>query len=147
MDTAALVVAIVALVVSLSAFVFELVSRRRQLLLTIYDKLLEADQQRGRRLVHELAESGRSYETLDESSRDSVNHAFSTLNVLGYLYERRYVSRQDALLLWGPAASRARRSAQICGFMDYRQSKSEEPVWPYFKRFVTAAERLDKKLS
>lgn len=147
MDTAALTVAIVALIVSLSAFVFEMVSRRRQLLLTIYDKLLEAEQQRGRRLLHELAESSRSYEALDESSRDCVNHALSTLNVLGYLYKRRYVSRKDTLLLWGPAASRARRSAQICGYMEYRQTKAEEPLWPYFKQFVEAAERTSDRAS
>ncbi|MFG1815336.1 hypothetical protein ACGFIF_16325 [Kribbella sp. NPDC049174] len=147
METAALIVAIVALAVSLSAFVFELISRRRQLLLTIYDKLLETEQQRGRRLVYELAESGTSYESLDESSRDCVNHALSTLNVLGFLYERRYVPRHDSLLLWGPAASRARRSAQICGFLDYWDKKSEGPVAPYLRKFAAAAESIDNRSS
>jgi hypothetical protein len=58
MESAALIVAIVALVISVAAFAYELISRRRQLLLAIFEKLLEGDQQRGRRLVHELAETG-----------------------------------------------------------------------------------------
>jgi hypothetical protein len=58
MESAALIVAIVALVISVAAFAYELINRRRQLLLSIFEKLLESDQQRGRRLVHELAETG-----------------------------------------------------------------------------------------
>lgn len=145
MNTAALMVAIFALAVSLAAFVFEYISRRRQLFLSIYETLLEADQQRGRRLVHQLAESRSAYDSLDESARDTVNHALSTLNVLGFLYHRRYISRRDALSLWGPATSRVRRSAHTAGVLAYRDGLEGGRVWPYFRSFSDDAEKFIKR--
>ncbi|WP_410791004.1 hypothetical protein [Kribbella sp. C-35] len=145
MNAAALIVAIFALGVSLAAFVFEYISRRRQLFLTIYGTLLEADQQRGRRFVHQLAESGSAYDSLDESARDTVNHALSTLNVLGFLYHRRYISRRDALSLWGPATLRVRRSAHISGFLAYRDGLEGGRVWPFFRSFSDDAEKFNKQ--
>jgi hypothetical protein len=140
MESAALIVAVIALVISIAAFVYELVSRRRQLMLTIYEKLLEGEQQRGRRLVHELAETGQAFDDLDQPSRDCVNHALSMLNVLGFLYARRYVSRRDAMTLWGSATSRVCRSAENAGFLAFRDAQEDGRVWPYFRDFSAIAE-------
>jgi hypothetical protein len=65
------------------------------------------------------------------------------LNVLGFLYDRRYVSRRDSLTLWATSASRVHKSAVIAGSLALRDSQEDghgDGVWPFFRDFAAAAE-------
>jgi len=101
-----------ALALSLGAFLTSRWRDRRDLLLRINERLITADQQRGRRLIYDMSEKHRKAEDLNEDEYVSINNALSSLNNLGIYYRRRYIRRKDILELWALPVVRLLRAAE-----------------------------------
>jgi hypothetical protein len=87
----------------LSAFVF-LHNRRankRDLLLKIYEQLLAPDRQHGRRVLFELLERGGKAADLSADDFLAVNHALASLDLMSFLFVKRYIPRADAVAFMG----------------------------------------------
>lgn len=98
-------IAIAALAVSLATFLTGRWRDRRDLLLGLQDRLVSADQQRGRQLIYSLGGRPAEVEHLSDEFVLIIN-AFAALNVLAIYYRRRYVRRKDALELWASTVNR-----------------------------------------
>lgn len=92
-----------------------------------------------------MQERGESAEDLSAEDFRSANHALSSLNMLGFLCCRRYVSMRDAIALWGQTVVRAVDAAERTGFLALRDSQQAgTPVWPFLREFaLIAQERSD----
>ena len=141
MERYALVISFAALTISALSFVHNRATQRRALLLDLYSRLLTQEQQLGRRIVFQLREQGRLVEDLKEEEHDYANHALSTMNIIGFLYDRSYVPQKDAMQLWGRAAYRLCKAAEESGMLALRDGQEGNRVWPYFRSFAATAER------
>ncbi|MFE5501377.1 hypothetical protein ACFQ73_02355 [Amycolatopsis japonica] len=136
----AVAVSFIAVLVSTLVFVHNRRTSRRDLLLNAHEKQLVPENQHGRRVVFELRETGGSPEALSAEDFRSANHALSSLNMLGFLCCRRYVSMSDAIALWGLTVVRVVAAAEETGFLALRDSQQEgTPVWPYLREFALIA--------
>ena len=136
----AVVVSFVAVLLSTFVFVHNRRTSRRDLLLNAHEKQLVPENQHGRRVVFELRETGESPEALSAEDFRSANHALSSLNMLGFLCCRRYISMSDAIALWGLTVVRVVDAAEQSGFLALRDSQQEgTPVWPYLREFALIA--------
>jgi hypothetical protein len=140
---AALVVSLGALAVSACAFVASMYRDRRDLLLKVAEYLFTADQQRGRRLIHEMAEAGTPVKDLGDEDYNLVNSALSTLNVVGIYCERHYISRPVVLRYWGATIARTHRDAET--FLAHRLAQDGLAPWPQLDQLAEEAQaRLDR---
>jgi hypothetical protein len=121
-----------ALAVSLSSFLatFLATHRRdkRDLLLRMHERLTTADQQRGRRLLYQMSESGRQVEDMSDDEYELVNNSLASLNTLGVYYQRRYVPRPALLELYAETVLRLMRPAGP--FLAHRDALRGRPQWP-----------------
>ncbi|MBE8516911.1 hypothetical protein ILP97_05170 [Amycolatopsis sp. H6(2020)] len=136
----AVVVSFVAVLLTTFVFVYNRRTSRRDLLLNAHEKELVPENQHGRRVIFELRETGESPEALSAEDFRSANHALSSLNMLGFLCCRRYVSMSDAIALWGLTVVRVVDASEETGFLALRDSQQEgTPVWPYLREFALIA--------
>ncbi|HEX5401197.1 MAG TPA: hypothetical protein VFX16_02720 [Pseudonocardiaceae bacterium] len=133
-----LAISLTALVFSVFVFSYSRYGGRRDLLLKIHDQLLAPDRQHGRRVLFEMHEEGRRADDLTPDEFLAVNHALASLDMLGYLFSRRYVSRRDVVSLWGTTALRACQAAQDTGLLAMRDAQNRLPVWPYLRDLATS---------
>lgn len=115
----AIAISIVALAVSVSTFLAGLYRDRRDLLFGVLQSLLTPDQQRGRRLIYDMADANTRVEDLGDDRYDLINSAFSALNVLGMpdapASAAARISRCSSSVAGGPSmtSSRARMWRRI----------------------------------
>lgn len=124
-----------ALAVSLSSFLVNFLAARRRdrrdLLLRMHERLTTADQQRGRRLLYVMSESGKRVEDLSDQDYELVNNALASLNTLGLYYRRRYVPRAALLELWAETLVRLMRPAEP--FLAHRDAIRVGSIWPHLR--------------
>jgi hypothetical protein len=134
-----------ALAVSLSSFLATFLAARRRdrrdLLLRMHERLTTADQQRGRRLLYVMSESGRLVEDLSDDDYELVNNALASLNTLGIYYQRRYVPRPPLLELYAETVLRLMRPAGP--FLAHRDALRGRQQWP---QLLVLAEEARKYL-
>jgi len=121
-------ISVAALAVSLSALLATRWRDRRDLLLRMHERLITTDQQRGRRLVYKMSESGMRVEDLTDEQYELVNNALASLNTLGIYYQRRYVRRRDLLEIWSEALVSLLRPAET--FLAHRDALPGGGRWP-----------------
>lgn len=137
----AVVVSFVAVLFSTFVFVYNRRTSRRDLLLETHERQLQVENQQGRAVLFEAQASGTPAGDLSAADFRSANHALSSLNMLGFLCCRRYVSMRDAIALWGLIAVRVVAAAEATGFFALRDSQQEgTPVSPYLRRFAQIAQ-------
>ena len=107
----AIAISIAAVVVAASTFLASLYRDRRDLLLRFLEFLGRPDQQRGRRLIYDMAEANTRIEDLAGERYELINGALSALNVLAIYYERRYIRRKDVLEYWASSVVRTYEAA------------------------------------
>src|SRR5215211_384826 len=107
MTSSALAISIAALALSTFTFAYNRQVGRRDLLLRVHDQLVALDRQEGRRILFSMSENDRKPEDLSTEEFRLVNHSLASLDVMGFLFSRRYIPQEDALALWGPTAVRA----------------------------------------
>jgi hypothetical protein len=98
-----------------------------------------ADQQRGRRLIHDMSTKHRKVKDLSDDEYVSINNALASLNTLGIYYRRRYVRRKDILELWALPVVRLMRAAEP--FLAYRDELTGTSTWPELRSFALDAEK------
>ncbi|MEV6624391.1 hypothetical protein AB0M83_39695 [Amycolatopsis sp. NPDC051106] len=145
----AVVVSFIAVLVSTFVFVYNRRTSRRDLLLDAHERQLLGDNQHGRAVLFEAHASGTMVGELSAEDFRSANHALSSLNMLGFLCCRRYVSMRDSIALWGLTAVRVVAAAEKCGLLALRDTQQKgTPVWPYLREFaLIAQERSDLYLN
>jgi hypothetical protein len=137
----AVVVSFTAVLISTFVFVYNRRMSRRDLLLDAHERQLSPENQHGRRVVFEMRETGESPDALSAEDFRSANHALASMNMLGFLCCRRYVSTRDVIALWGQTVVRVVDAAEQTGFLALRDSQQEgTPVWPYLREFALIAQ-------
>lgn len=134
----AVLISVLAFLFSAFTFAHNRRAGRRDLLLKVHEQFLSVDQQNGRRLLYEMAEKGLSPTEWAADDFREINHAVASLDILGYLYERRYIARRDALDLWAPSVGRVFGVAESTGFLSYRRNQYGRGNWPYLRSFAEA---------
>jgi hypothetical protein len=141
---------VVSVVISLVAVAFTVLSYRdrreqdrRDLFLKLHEKLIDADLQRGRRLIFTRAATVEDVEWLrdhEPEQYDLVNRAVAMFDVAGM-----YVAKNDFMAEWGPSYGRlwlASQSFLTVRFGDIPSGGVRG--WPHFRTLGTeAAEALD----
>lgn len=142
--TAAVWVSIAALVASLAAFTTSIVRDRRLLLLRIHEYLTTIDQQSGRRVIHRMAEEGRTVANLTEDERAQCNHALAALNTMAIYFDRNWVSRGALLQFWAEPVLRLMSAAEP--FLDQRDTENRltGQIWPELRKFANAARQYGR---
>lgn len=140
-------ISLAALAVSLSSFLTTFLATRRRdrrdLLFKMHERLTTADQQRGRRLLYVMSESGRRVEDLSDDEYELVNNALASLNTLGIYYERRYVPRAALLELWAETLLRILRPAGP--FLASRDALRGGSTWPQQYMLVEESRKYLRK--
>jgi hypothetical protein len=121
-------ISVAALAVSITTLLLSRRRDRRDLLLRMHEHLTTADQQRARRLLYLMSESGRRVEDLSEQEHALINNALASLNTLGIYYQRRYVRRKDLLEIWAETVLRLLNPAGA--FLTYRNALPGGSKWP-----------------
>jgi hypothetical protein len=137
----AIAVSLVALLFSTFVFLYNRRASKRELLLRIHDQQLAADRQHGRRVLFEMAEQGQPPDDLSDEDHRAANHALAVLDLMGFLYCKRYIPRRDAMDLWARTTTRLVNAAEISGFLALRDAQNGAPIWPYLRRFAADARR------
>jgi hypothetical protein len=135
-----LVVSFIAILFSAFVFAYNRRASKRDLMLRIYDYLIVAERQHGRRILFEMVENHRRPADLTSEEFLAANHAVATLDLMAFLHKRRYVPRRDAVELWGVTTARTYRAARDTGFLAFRDSQHGREIWPYFRAFGQMAE-------
>jgi hypothetical protein len=116
---------------------------RRDLFLKLHERLVEADLQRGRRLLFTRARTVEAVLKLrdeEPESFDLINRAIAMYDVAGLYVARNYVDKQDFMTEWGPVYGRAWLAADA--FLAVRLG--DRQGWRYFRELgVEAAAALE----
>src|SRR5262245_17029268 len=70
-----------------------------------------------------------------------ASHALASMDLMGYLIYRRYVSRKDAIALWGVAIVRVHHAASESGYLAYRDEHIGTPDMALYAPY----RRLDRE--
>jgi hypothetical protein len=139
-----LVISLTALFLSAFVFLHNRWASKRDLLLKIHEQLLASDRQHGRRVLFELLERGGKVTDLSAGDFLAVNHALASLDLMSFLFVKRYIPRADAIALWGLTGTRLFRAAMETDFLALRDKQHGADIWPYLRQFV---EYVDQKQS
>jgi hypothetical protein len=131
-------ISVAALTLSLATFMTSRWRDRRDLLLRLQDRLVTADQQRGRHIIYRLPDREARVEYLSDEFFLIIN-AFAALNVLAIYYEQRYVSRKNVLELWASTIDRVLTSGN--DFLTTRDASNGSPNWPQLRALGKDARR------
>jgi hypothetical protein len=131
-------IASAALAVSLSTFLISWRRDKRDLFLRVHERLASVDQQRGRKLIHEMSSQRKQVEDLADDEYETINNALSMLNVECFYYVRGYISRKDMLRTWAHSIARLYVAAQP--FVSYRDAQTAGARnWPALHQFALDA--------
>jgi len=149
----AVVISVVSLFVSVVGLLYSIRSRRQGLLLSYFDNHSDPSRQSGRAIIHNwnrrMNSDGQQI-VWEESSKDEqegpliekANHALAALDLLGYLYSKRYIDRKDALEMWGYTTANVYRAAERIGYIEFRRKRDNgRTPWLWLHDFVVHAER------
>ncbi|PWN03754.1 hypothetical protein DJ010_06685 [Nocardioides silvaticus] len=114
---------------------------RRDLFLTMHERLIASDVQRGRRLLHEVGSEHEAalLRTNDPERYQEVNRAIAMLDVFAMYIQRGYINRETALEEWGHAFARAYEKATFV--IDDRAANQTWVPWPHLRAFGPEAVR------
>ncbi len=132
----ALVVSILSLGLSAFSIAYENKHAKDNLLRELYQTFLSNEEQACRRVLYEARDRRQSFDSLDIERQSQINHALSSLNIVGYLRERRKIPSRDAIDLIGSVAYRLDVAATEIGYSTYRENLTGKPAWPSLRRFA-----------
>ena len=134
---APVLISVFALAVSVAAFLISLRRDRRDLFLSMHERLIDPDLQEGRRVLHARINSVEDVkQLLDASPREYalVNRALAMLDIFGMYVARGYIDKRVALEEWGYTyAKAAARAAHVIEFRAQHQDGWRS--WPNLQRF------------
>ncbi len=128
-----------AMVLSLYAFIHSRRKDKRDLFLRMHEQLVSPDKQRGRRLIYDMAATGRSVDDLTADEYEAINNALAYLDVLGVYYNNRYIRREDVMEMWALPIVRLMQAARP--FLEHRDENQGTPVWPRLRNLAEDAQR------
>ncbi|WP_405617730.1 hypothetical protein OG292_27200 [Streptomyces sp. NBC_01511] len=137
MNSSAVVISGVALLISLYSLLRSVRNDRRDVSLKLHESLIDPKLQSGRKVLHEMRGG---VESLTPEQYELANRALATLDVAGFYCKKKYVNEEDFLDLWAPALVTLKRAAGP--FLAHRDSHtpSATPVWPHYRRLAERAE-------
>lgn len=140
---------LIAIIISCSAFAFSVFTWRerraqdqRDLFLRIHERLIDADLQRGRRILFQMHSIEDAQTLFRDKPEDSnlANRALAMLDVAALYVERGYVDRSLFNQEWGFTYASILESARY--FIAERASRGVRPgpqPWPHFQRLASQA--------
>jgi hypothetical protein len=102
--------------------------------LQVYGDHLSPDRQQGRKLLYNYADAGTPRDEIPSDHWALMNYALSASNLVGYLYARRYLPREDTKQLFGDVTVRAREAADQLGLIAYRNAQVGGTKWRHLNR-------------
>jgi hypothetical protein len=134
-------------VISIAAFLFALVNflvtlirDRRRLFLSMHERLIDPDLQRGRRLLVNEVHSVEDVQVVRERSEDDyqlMNRALAMFDIFGMYVRRRYISRKLAFEEWGHTFAKVAEHGQY--FIDHRAQSQGWQSWPNLRQVGSEA--------
>ena len=142
----AVAIALAALVISFSTFGTTYWRDRRDLLLRVHHGLTTVDQQRGRRLAHQLlGDQHYDVSALDADQFDLINSALAEMNNMAFYYRRRYIPRKPAMEFWAePVVKLLDASAAFLAYRDAQRNDGRQQ-WRELRAFADAARMHEQK--
>jgi len=117
-------ISVVAVALTATTFVTNSWRGRRDLLLEVHERLTSIEQQRARRLLHQMSEAGTKVEDLKPDDRGEINNSLAFLNTVVIYYQRRYIPRKTLLQMWAVPVLRLMPGAER--FIEYRNAEAGE---------------------
>lgn len=138
-DWLVVILAGAALVVSLSAFLFNWRKAKQDTFLSIHDKMVTADLQEGRRLLFEIKSPDAAGKLLkeDREGYQKVNMALAMYDVLCLYAKRGYVRKSLVMEAWGPGLANARIPGKH--FIAHRTKQGVPSTWTNFDEVTLEA--------
>ncbi|KMS67019.1 hypothetical protein ACM01_44215 [Streptomyces viridochromogenes] len=112
---------------------------RRDLFLSLYEKLCDTEQIRGRRVIREKCRSEPKARRLGNSNEELARAAvgaLAMLDTLGLYVEQKYVEQDLVMAEWGHVLVELQEPANL--FLQFRDVNGQKP-WPHFGRLTQAA--------
>lgn len=125
-----------ALLFSATVFFYNRRASKRDLFLRAHEDFAHPDRQEGRRSLYKTYETQAALEEIELEEFRIINHAVASLDFMGYLFYKGYVSRRDAYALWGITTARVYHAATESGFLALRDNQFGNEIWPYFRHFA-----------
>ncbi|WP_434993462.1 hypothetical protein [Arthrobacter sp. Ld5] len=134
-DWASFFLALLAFILSFTAFIYSQLKAKRDAFLAIHEKLIAYDIQEGRRILFTKIHSVDDVKRLEQENLDEfqeVNRALAMYDVLAMYASRKYVPKQVILDEWGRNLARSRKHA--LHFMEHRDKK-----WDHYDKLSSEA--------
>jgi hypothetical protein len=135
-------IAVLSLLVSTAGFVYTRRSKKRELFVELYDKMLEPDRQYGRQLLFEWCEMGTDPSDVSSEDWRKANHAMAWFELVSYMHQKGHIPKKDAFEIWGKTAVRTYKAARQCNFYHLRNDQHGHDLWPHFVAFANDASVL-----
>lgn len=103
----------------------------------VYRDFLDSHEQACRRTLYRARDAGSTFADLSEEEKGQINHAVAQMNLIGYLWEEKLISREDAINLMGSTAERVDFAAQTIGYYEYRKQLTGKVPWRYLRKFAS----------
>jgi hypothetical protein len=136
--TLALVFSAVAVIISASTFAFNVRSRRRDLFLTMHERLLDDDVRRGRRALLSppvsSVEEARALRDRSGETYELASRALAMLDVLGCYVYRGYISKSLVLEEWGHTYAQLWLAGRHIIEMRLEDDGGLWSAWPHLQR-------------
>jgi hypothetical protein len=142
----AAVVPVIAAGIATSAFVLGLLTytfnwrkSKKDLFISIHDKLIDPGVQKGRKVLFDQVTEMWSVRGLSDDDRDSANRALALYDTLAMYYSRDNVFKDEVLETWGLAMHK--RADAIRAFIDYREFTDRYRSWPHLTAMLDDLEK------
>ena len=110
---------------------------KRDLLIKIHDQMTSIENQQGRKILIDLDKKNESIDTLSDDQHALANKALSTIDIMGFYCEKRYIKRKVVLDLWAPSLRRLSGKAEE--FMSKLDKEKDRTTWPHCRNLINAA--------
>ncbi len=125
---ASVMVAVIALGVSVIALVFSKRTDDRDVILRLFDRMAETHE--ARRHLYTQAERRYDwwYDRFGEAQRSEINGAIALLDIIGYYVDRGFIEQAAIVDVWGRTVAHVWEAAQ--GYIAFRRG-TEPDLWNY----------------
>ena len=135
-DVIATAFSLVALAFSLWSFRVGAQRDRRDLFLTLHERLIDPELQAGRKALHQRVgsvEDAQRLETADPQTYALVGRALAMFDIFGLYAREGYIDKQLALREWGRSYSLAYQRSRP--YLEYRAKDAGGQIWPNLRAF------------
>lgn len=133
-------IALLALTLNVVTYLDRRKQDRRDLFLTMHERLIDVQSQEGRRIIYDNCKTLDDITELRAKNGDAyklANRSLALLDAFGIYVNRGYIARGEVFQEWGVSLVQFHEAADA--FLQYRGSEYGGEAWPNFQRLAEAA--------